>query len=333
MKRRHLLQASALGVTGLAAGAIAAEAVAQDSTGADSIKDTSRPFPDSDPYNTPVGEPDIADDSDALIEALLGGTEAAPVIAITHFGASILHASSSTPRFTVVPSYTGDWGDNPFDGVEIPWDESWHIPPGDDGYVDGWVVIIDGDTSYELWQTEFTGGQLRCSWGDITNLSTTDGSSTPLEDKGRGTGANFSCHAGRITAAEWTAGVIDHALGFGCEIANSDFVYPATASDGGNEPGPGTIPEGTRIWLDTEYNVDDDDLLRPYERIVAKALQTYGAYCGDNAGSFGFGGEYADDATADDAGEAARSVGITGDYPRLDNIPWRDHLRILKPAR
>lgn len=326
MKRRRLLGyalgAAAVGTAGvsLAAG-----------TGAFAASALGRPFPSTDPFNTPVTNPQIDPNSPAMIEALLGGSEPAPVVDLTHFGASINVADSSTPRYTVVPSYSDEWGGNPFEGRTIPWDESWHIPPGDSGWVDGWALVLDGDTSFELWQTEFRNGELTCSFGDITNVSTSDGSSNTVV--GAGTGADFSCLAGRITAAEWRTGVVDHALSFGCELSDSTHVYPATSSDGGNKPTSTTFPEGTRVWLDSAYDIDADANLRDFERIIAKAVQQYGAYCGDNAGAFSFGAEYAADATADDPGSAARSVGITADYPRLDNVPWSQYLRVLLPER
>ena len=82
------------------------------------------------------------------------------------------------------------------------------------------------------------------------------------------------------------------------------------------------IPEGARIQLDPTVDVESLDAT-PAVKMIAKALQTYGAYCGDNGGArIAFLFEYAPDTTT------YADNGLTGSYASLENIPF-DKLRVL----
>jgi hypothetical protein len=119
-------------------------------------------------------------------------------------------------------------------------------------------------------------------------------------------------------------GQIDHALGFISEnTCASVFRYPASKTDG-HSGNANCIPEGTRIQLDPSVNVDAIPGINAGERIVAHALQTYGAYCKDTGGSklaFGF---------EDPVGKPNPypGLGFSNDYYDMPHIPW-NHLRVL----
>jgi O-antigen/teichoic acid export membrane protein len=80
--------------------------------------------------------------------------------------------------------------------------------------------------------------------------------------------------AGLITMADLRVGVIDHALSIALPAPRAGvYARPAERSDGTG--GPGTIPEGARLRLDP--NLDLNSLhLPPLTRMIAEAAQRYG---------------------------------------------------------
>ncbi|GAA2277943.1 hypothetical protein GCM10010145_58720 [Streptomyces ruber] len=118
-----------------------------------------------------------------------------------------------------------------------------------------------------------------------------------------------------ITREDWRAGRIDHALGFGTPDNSSEHVYPAVRSDGDER---GRWRAEQFIWLDRAYDVDADTSLLPYERMVTKALQEYGAFNVENAGEFSFASEY-----------GSKRPGSDGDaYAPLSHIEFAKYLRV-----
>ena len=84
------------------------------------------------------------------------------------------------------------------------------------------------------------------------------------------------------TGADVNSGSIDHALRLVTPLNSPNYVAPATRSDGTHSGG---IPEGQLMRLDP--NLDLSTLgLNSFQLMVAKALQTYGAYNADSGGAF-----------------------------------------------
>jgi hypothetical protein len=96
-------------------------------------------------------------------------------------------------------------------------------------------------------------------------------------------GAGVPYLAGLVRQCEIAQGHIDHALAFSYQNTTSQFVYPATKSDGGDPPG---MPEGTRLQLDPSIS---DSTIQSWGCTgacftTAKALQKYGMYLIDSGG-------------------------------------------------
>jgi hypothetical protein len=106
---------------------------------------------------------------------------------------------------------------------------------------------------------------------------------------------------GIITAADVASGSIDHALRYDTPINAPSFVAPATRSDGTDDGG---IPEGELMRLDPSLDLDTLDLT-PFQLMVAKALQQYGAYNSDSSGSFKIAAENTIDGSSFDAAISA----------------------------
>jgi hypothetical protein len=230
---------------------------------------------------------------------------------------------------TGTPVWESSPGD-PFNDVECT--EAWgtcqltkqpiQIPSNAQGAggSDGSMVVINQTThtGYDFW---------RASRTSSTSWTTAWGTSFSLQGSGTGggaTGAGVPLLAGLPRLNEITRGQIDHALGFISDnTCASVYRYPASKTDGKAKTS-NCIPEGARIQLDPSINVDAIPGITPGEKIVARALQTYGAYCKDTGGAklaFGF---------EDPAGKANPypAAGFPWDYYDMPHIPW-NHLRVI----
>ena len=181
------------------------------------------------------------------------------------------------------------------------------------------MVVINGNTGYDFWQAHRN---------SATSWSTSWGTRFSLTGQGTGsgaTGAGTPLLAGLVRTSEMERGQIDHALDFiTSNTCSSVYRYPAIKTDGRSGTS-NCIPEGTRIQLDPSINVDAIPGITPGERIVAHALQTYGAYCRDT------GGAKLAIAFEDPVGKPNPypSLGFPFDYWDMPHIPW-NHLRVLQ---
>jgi hypothetical protein len=158
------------------------------------------------------------------------------------------------------------------------------IPAGaqPDPELDAHMSVIDRDTNceYDLYGAYKGPTGWQAVWANSTRL---DG--TGVYPSGIGVKASgFAGDAGLIWPQELQAGHIDHALFFAYPYTKAGGpVSPATSSDGRSSIA-GAIPEGARVQLDP--NLDLNSLgLTPYQKTIAQALQTYGMILGDTGGA------------------------------------------------
>jgi hypothetical protein len=230
----------------------------------------------------------------------------------------------ATPRYTV--AMTAGWGD-PF-GQTMPIPDGIAIPPMITTYDDAGdahLSVADPTTNlvFSLWQAEKIGNDWQAAYGGLAAL---DGDGR--ETAGSSTATNLSRYAAVIRAAEIQAGSIEHALFVSSDITAGTFRYPASKSDGDNQAGVATpIPQGSRIQLDPTIDIDAISGITDGEKIIAKALQTYGAFVGDKGGArLGFVFEYQADGNP---GSVYADAGLTYDYFEMTHIPWGS-LRVLQ---
>ncbi|WP_405561559.1 XRE family transcriptional regulator [Streptomyces sp. NBC_01180] len=270
----------------------------------------SRFFTGDDVFNQRHPRSHPAPESAELVDDLL--TPGRAQLSTGTAGLPVYRATSTTPTFTVTPrEHIGSWGPDPFKGVAFPWDTSWKAPKRE------WTVVITPDgRALECWRIKVQGGRPSCEWGAVSDTRRASG-----VRKGQATGSGLSRLAGMITRADWKAGRIDHALSFGAPDNNGQYVFPAVGSDGRRK---GRWREGQFIWLDPAYDIDADTTLKPYERMVAKALQEYGAFDVKNADTFSFMSEYGSKPPGDS----------TGTYAPLTGIKFAKYLRVgmVSPA-
>ena len=282
----------------------------------------------------PIGaNPQLDQDSAAQVAALADGGEVR-ILNTVEFGNSLYGPNgitAATPRYDVAFTFSPEWGPDPFGADTMPIPDGVRIPGGSDGH----VAVADPTTStvYATWMLQPDGsGGYGAGWGAKVPLF---GDGIEPGNAGSSTGAGLSRYACVVRVKEIQAGYIPHALFFSTNIAREDqFRYPASKTDGSNidgVPANATVPEGARIQLDPSIDVDAIPGITPAEATIAKALQTFGAYCGDNGGArMAFLCELAPDAVdaTGDPGAVYTAAGITGDYQGMPSIPWGS-LRVL----
>ena len=270
-------------------------------------------FSATSPWNVSIPANPALDANSTSIAGYLGG-EMKAYADMYEYGTPVWESTSTDPYNSV--KCTEPWGACALSQQTIP------IPTaaGTSGGSDGSMVVIDttSHVGYDFWQASRTSS---------TSWSTSWGTSFSMEGSGTGggaTGAGVPLLAGLPRLAEMTNGRINHALGFISDnTCAGSYRFPASKTDGKSTRGDCT-PEGTRIQLDPSINVDAIPGITPGEKIVAHALQTYGAYCKDSGGSklaFGF---------EDPVGKTNPypTLGFNWDYYDMPHIPW-NHLRVL----
>lgn len=255
-----------------------------------------RPFSDDSPWNTAIADDAALDpSSDELISDFETSSPFGEVLAINIPGFSIplYYADAGTPTATVQCDIGGE-GFESSDGrnatAEVPIPEGAEPDPESDHH----LLIVDRERGIEwgMWNTTRSGGGWRCGVGATADLNGTglrpykpDNPTWYTSHGARACG--FPLTAGLIRRDEIEAGSIDHALVVAYPHIRAGF-YTSPASTAQARVGDDAIPTrgipcGGRIQLDPDLDLDSLDLSRA-GRIVAEALQRYGAYVGDYSG-------------------------------------------------
>jgi hypothetical protein len=197
---------------------------------------------------------------------------------------------------------------------------------------DGKLVVMDQSTHTELDMGKAIYDPVADSW------STGDRITTASDGWGAPCGLGQHCFGllmsgidqfgGVARPEEFAQGHIDHALAMVTPHWNSTyFVCPATRVGGGVND-PNAVPFGAHVQLDPRFNVDGQTWPM-WEKVVAKALQKYGAYVVDGGSS---SLEIRAESTLDRGYDAWSLVGIPDAWPggpTLTDIPW-NKIRLLK---
>lgn len=236
-------------------------------------RNTWRPFSDSSPWNTPIpANPAIDPNSAAMINHLKSSSDPQFWININRYTVPVWVADSSTPRYTVPCTDGNCWY---FDRVPIP-NEA--VPdPGSDAH----MLILDyaQHTSWDMWLArKLQDGSWIAGYGATFDLN---GEGVKAYGQGSARGSGFPLAAGLIYAHEVQAGHIRHALIMAYDWPRHCVVYPASTNCGLSSS-PNAIPVGARLQLDPSLNLDTLGL-SPAAKVIARAMQEYGLYVGDNS--------------------------------------------------
>ncbi|KDR94617.1 hypothetical protein SAMN02745945_02647 [Peptoclostridium litorale DSM 5388] len=214
-------------------------------------------------------------DSDIMMQSMLEAYEKGGFyIAREGWTVAVYFADSNTPRYDV--ELTAPWAPaKVLKNVPIPDDA---VPDSKEGHMS--IIDRDSGCEYDFWLSKKENGRWSAAWANAISI---DGDGVyPYGYSCRGSG--FALLAGVIWPRELKLKRIDHALIFSYPFPKAGGpVEPATESDG-NSYREDAIPEGARLQLDPELDLDSLNLT-PYEMTIARALQEYGMILGDNGGS------------------------------------------------
>ncbi|MGE5559176.1 MAG: hypothetical protein ACM3WV_11320 [Bacillota bacterium] len=253
-------------------------------------------------WNTPIPEnPAIDPESDHYINLLAGEPIPNFWLNIHEFTIPVYEVGDSTPMRYVHPmtgkffepgkSSHGTCFENP---LPIPD----HAIP--DPKHDRHMALVDYKKR-KAWDMFYVKKREDGEWESMTGMTYSldeDGIFDPAEfavkdgesihKYGPGRAAGVPIIAGLFMLEEILAGVIEHKLVFATACnAYKKYVWPATWTDGFTEGG---LPEGCLIQLDPSLDVDKLGL-SPGAKVIARALQKYGAVNVDVAGGTTIYGE------------------------------------------
>ena len=276
-------------------------------------------FPRADWLWSPIRSRPVLDGSSAAIaKALSGGSHCT---ALYQFGVTLKQTTG--PRNRIAFSNVPAWGSNPFGADTCPIPAGTDLaeqPPASGGDTHYAVADVSTGKVYGLWRADFSGSTKTAEWGGVAALGG-DGRDTV----GSSTASRISRYAAVVRVSEIAAGHIPHALFFGTDLARpGKFRYPAQGTDG-RSSAPVTIPQGARVQLDPTIDLAAIPGITRAELAVGRALQSFGAYCGDSGGArMGFLFEYPDGGSR----TVYEQAGLAWDYFDMVHLPWH-RLRVL----
>ena len=186
------------------------------------------------------------------------------------------------------------------------------------------LVVIDGNQELDMWQAQYNAATDTWTAGSrfITTITGSGAMGSPGQHAGGAVAAGFAEMGGVVRPEEIAQGHIDHALSITLPLIRANFIAaPATATDGASTD-PAAIPEGAHLQLDPSFNVNAQSW-PAWEKIIATALQTYGAFVSDTGGSIGIYGQ-----TDINAGNTTWASANTPKGGGLSDIPWNE-MRVL----
>jgi hypothetical protein len=285
-------------------------------------------------YDMPVAGAPVAANSAAMVQDLLGvindrygGTAA---FNAHQYANSFYTATATTPLTNLTFDDCQGKGYTPagllgpggqFTGVPIPANAQPAL--GTDNQLAVWDPATD--QLWEFWEAAKTANGWSACWGGrIDHVSTAPG----WFSGGYGASASgLAVSGGTLELSEVRAGFVGHALNIGIPDTYGwqTWSWPAQRSDGGDGSDPNAIPEGTRLRLNPDIDVDALPGLTPIARLIAKTAQTYGLIVTDTSGAVAVTGESgaADQAVTGVDPWTALEQGVP-DYSILNNFPWAD---------
>ena len=250
-----------------------------------------QPFSAASPWNTPIPEnPDIHPNSEALVAGLKTN---GLYINVGNWSVPVYYIDSDTVvPINVVNSRPGIFGVGFREPNQIPVPD--HAAASEPADGDNHLCIVDTtkNLSWDMWSAKKNeSGEWSTGLGAMVDLNGT-GVSEPWDktegefDAHRARASGFPLLAGLIRVEEIKAGSIEHALEFSYSNCRASYYLPPASTSqfnfGGMLSSVDGIPMGGLIQLDPAIDVDTLQL-NAAGKTIARALQKYGAYCGDYA--------------------------------------------------
>lgn len=257
--------------------------------------------------------PTISSDSAPFMTQFKAGSFFNPNFAMGAYGVSLVKGTGEFTAFPAPPpaegyQYLGSAGKFPVPKVPA----GTKPPVGTDGH----LAVVVGNEVYEIYKATVSND------GTITNakavaVANLAGNGQTGRAYAPSNAAGLSLLAGLVTPEELASGHIDHALVFSVPgIKAGPPVFPAwmNVAVADSTSKQNVLSEAAKIQLDPKVDISN---LTGAEKVIAKALQTYGAYLRDNGGTFAIMGE------TTSRWPISYGTGIS-----LKNIPWGS-IRVL----
>ncbi len=254
-----------------------------------------RPFSDDSPWNTKIAQnPAIDPNSDVLMADV--GAGGALYINQPEWSVMVKYFdSAATPKTRMRALYPGLLGPGFEPGAQIPMPAD-ALPAETPASQSFYYTLVDPvrNLAWDMRQLGKTPeGDWIAGFGTVVDLAG-PGVSKPwmqAEQRSHSAGARPSgvpLMAGLIRVDEVKAGRIDHALAFAYPLVRTGkFLPPASmALEAANETDVRHVglPLGARIQLNPDFDIENTKL-SPGAKVVARALQEYGAILVDQAGA------------------------------------------------
>jgi hypothetical protein len=240
-----------------------------------------RPFPDNNPWNTPVDQAPVDPNSDVLIASIGVNSPLHPDFGANYnggpFGIPYMVVDSTTATVPVTFQYSGESDPGPY-----PIPRNAPIEGGASSSGDRHILVIDRDRwqLYELFSAYPQGSGWRAGSGAIFDLG---GNGTRPDGWTSADAAGLPIFPGLVRYDEVVGqGEIRHALRFTVQDTRRAYVAPARhfASADTSSALP---PMGMRVRLKGSFDLSG---YPPTAQVVLQALKTYGMMVADNGGDW-----------------------------------------------
>jgi hypothetical protein len=295
-----------------------------DGSGATPPRDGSfpRPFASDSFVNKQIGpNPKLAPNSAAIVRkafAAYAGT--ANMSNSDTWGVPIAYADQRSDQYRIACTRYGC--DIPDPSFRIPWLAQTSL--GSDAHL---TVLEPSGRELDLWDAQRRGAGWQAGARAVLSSGGSGISCASPKRCGHANAAGFAQLAGVIRPEEIAEGQINHALVITTPFTRSGFVAcPAKHTDGKFHDRD-AIPEGARIQLDPAVDVDTLPI-SSLGKVIARALQVYGAYVGDTGGSVSIRAE----SNRSRGYDAWTKAGVPNSSPNLTGLPW-NRMRVLRMSR
>jgi hypothetical protein len=269
--------------------------------------------------NTPIaGSPSLDSNSSGMVSSALVAYQGSANFADSDaWGIPIVSADTQSRSYDVGCMYEGCW--HHFGAVHVP--TMAKPSTGSDGHL---AVLEPNGAEMDMWMAQNTGS----GWTAGSRwLGSATGPAVDCTSYNGCTGAdaaNFELAAGIVRPEEIAQGHIDHALIITTPYTRSgSTACPAEGSDGRNAS-PNALPMGAHVQLDPSINVAALNI-PAWQKVIAVALQQYGAYVGDTGGSLAV---EAENNLGRPSYDAWANAGVSSAAPSLSDLPWSS-MRVL----
>jgi hypothetical protein len=281
-----------------------------------------RPFAPDSFINRPVGpSPKLAPNSAAIVRrAFVAYADQANMSNSDAWGVPIAYADGRSDLYRIVCTRYGC--DTPDPWFRIPWLAATSL--GSDQRL---TVLDPSGRELDMWDAQRSQAVWRAGSRAVLSSQRSGLTCARTARCGHANAVGFAQLAGVIRPEEIAQGRIDHALVITTPFTRSGFfACPAKHSDGKFDD-PRAIPEGARVQLDPSIDVDALPI-SSLGKVIARALQVYGAYVNDTGGTVSIGAE----SNRGRGYDAWAKAGLTADSPNLSELPW-NRLRVLRMKR